>query len=279
MTQNEQLTWFRKLYNSNEIWDAHTVIKNAFNRNPGDVEVFQEYFFFAIKVAEWDIELETRRSFFQEADTAVVFFSERTDLDEEKLELLGECKHKLHKLHLEILNAEQANRRAYEEEVRSNNLELLRKLTGMKMDIYKSQNQTEFENLLQDLQNMEKRLDKNFLTEEQIQFYDELARDFTKLIGSKLTELQQKELLAYNKSAVADFQYVFEEFHRNESRYQSSHFELSKLVSGRLFKYKTEDLRNETLIYYNHIYSYIFGKLDGDGKFRLTELSIGSART
>lgn len=40
--------------------------------------------------------------------------------------------------------------------------------------------------------------------------------------------------------------------------------------AGRLF--------NETLIFYNHVYSYIFNKLDDNGKLELTKYSIECER-
>lgn len=47
---------------------------------------------------------------------------------------------------------------------------------------------------------------------------------------------------------------------------------------GCLFSYDASKLFNETLIYYNHVYSFIFNKLDDNGKFRLTQISIDSEK-
>ena len=50
------------------------------------------------------------------------------------------------------------------------------------------------------------------------------------------------------------------------------------LVSSTLFAFDAGRLFNETLIYYNHVYSFIFGKLDDDGKLALTRYSIECER-
>lgn len=89
--------------------------------------------------------------------------------------------------------------------------------------------------------------------------------------------MEHKSNIAYNKKAVESYDKAFKMFKNNEGKYKNQ-TQLFSLVSSTLFAYDVARLFNETLIYYNHIYSYIFGKLDDDGKLALTRFSIECER-
>ena len=92
-----------------------------------------------------------------------------------------------------------------------------------------------------------------------------------------MRELEYKKNVAYNKQAADSFAKAFNQFRNNESKYKNQ-TQLFSLVSTTLFAYDASRLFNETLIYYNHVYSYIFSKLDDDGKLALTRFSIECER-
>ena len=71
--------YFDKLVRNDDIWDAHTVGKNLFFRAPGRIEFFEVYFDFCIKVANYPLDDETRHFFINEAQVAMVMYSERVD--------------------------------------------------------------------------------------------------------------------------------------------------------------------------------------------------------
>lgn len=92
-----------------------------------------------------------------------------------------------------------------------------------------------------------------------------------------MREMEYKNNIAYNKKAAEAYDKAFKLFKGNESNYKNQ-TQLFNLVSSTLFAYDAAKLFNETLIYYNHVYSYVFGKLDDDGKFALTRFSIECER-
>ena len=77
--------------------------------------------------------------------------------------------------------------------------------------------------------------------------------------------------------AVEAFEKAFRSFKADESKFKNQ-TQLFSLVSTTLFAYDAAKLFNETLIYYNHVYSYIFGRLDDEGKLALTKYSIECER-
>ena len=113
---------------------------------------------------------------------------------------------------------------------------------------------------------------------EQSSTYDALTKACTDLISSKMRELEYKKNIAYNKQAADSFADAFEKFKEKDGKKYKNQTQLFKLVSKTLFSYDASRLFNETLIYYNHVYSYIFSKLDDDGKLALTRFSIECER-
>ena len=92
-----------------------------------------------------------------------------------------------------------------------------------------------------------------------------------------MRQLEYKDNIDYNKKAVNAYNSAFTSFKNNESRYKDKS-QLFSLVSTTLFAYDAGRLFNETLIFYNHVYSYIFNKLDDNGKLELTKYSIECER-
>jgi len=117
-------------------------------------------------------------------------------------------------------------------------------------------------------------LEKDYLSPDQKELYDTLTSEYSKVVADKLAELERIENIEYNKSAVKSFKRAFDDFQLSETKYKENQSQLYSLVSDNLFGYDATRLFNETLIYYNHVYSFIFNKLDDDNKFRLTQFSI-----
>lgn len=120
-------------------------------------------------------------------------------------------------------------------------------------------------------------IDHDNLTSEQKTHYDQLNKSCTDTISAKMRQLEYKDNIDYNKKAVNAYNSAFTSFKNNESRYKDKS-QLLGLVSTTLFAYDAGRLFNETLIFYNHVYSYIFNKLDDNGKLELTKYSIECER-
>lgn len=135
----------------------------------------------------------------------------------------------------------------------------------------------EFDKLLQEISAVDAEIDHDNLTSEQKTHYDQLNKSCTDTISAKMRQLEYKDNIDYNKKAVNAYNSAFTSFKNNESRYKDKN-QLFGLVSTTLFAYDAGRLFNETLIFYNHVYSYIFNKLDDNGKLELTKYSIECER-
>ena len=150
-------------------------------------------------------------------------------------------------------------------------------LDTIKQKLENAKTHAEFDKLLQEISAVDAEIDHDNLTSEQKTHYDQLNKSCTDTISAKMRQLEYKDNIDYNKKAVNAYNSAFTSFKNNESRYKDKS-QLFGLVSTTLFAYDAGRLFNETLIFYNHVYSYIFNKLDDNGKLELTKYSIECER-
>lgn len=274
MSIDEQLSLFQEFITKNDVWQANLLIKNIFNKNIENRDVFQTFYEFNIKIANWNLDIPTRKLFLEQASSSVIFFSENALLTSDVIEMVYACQNEVDNIRNEITRIEQIQIDRRVEDAKKEQSELILKLTEYKFALGKSRNQQEFNTLLEKIKVVEEQIDVSFLTEMDEKLYKELTMDYPNIINQKLNEFEKVKVKEYNKKAVSDFYQVFNEFKQNEDKYKTSMIELKRLVRTRLFSYDAGRLLNETIIYYNHVYSYIFGKLDEEGKYNLTELAI-----
>lgn len=269
---------FEKLVKENKIWDAQIVGKNLFCQNPGEVTCFKEYFEFCINVATWPVEIETRSFFANEADLALNVFSEKCNINVKTMKIIRDSRSKLVSVSNNINSYIQEQTKEQELTAFESNNKILSGLTKLKTEMNGANNQKEFDQVLVKMSSYEEGLDKAIFTPEQNTLYNSLTRDFSALVSQKMADLSHKEDIQYNKTAADSFKKAFELFKANEDKYRKSDSELYGLVSQYLFAYDARRLFNECLVYYNHVYSYIFNKLDDDGKFRFTQFSFDTPK-
>lgn len=73
MSIDEQLSLFQEFLTKNDIWQANLLIKNIFNKNIENRDVFQTFYEFSIKIANWNLDIPTRKLFLEQAFSAVIF--------------------------------------------------------------------------------------------------------------------------------------------------------------------------------------------------------------
>ena len=254
--------------------DAYLVGKNIFNQNPSNEDIFLKYFDYLCNFASYPIIIDERKFYANEADIALAFFTENVRISEATLQLIKECKSKLEKIIKEIISLENViSQKAFEEIQQKNGNELCN-LAELKGKLFTASKKAEFDSLLLLVKKSESALEKDYLSPDQKELYDTLTSEYSKVVADKLAELERIENIEYNKSAVKSFKRAFDDFQLSETKYKENQSQLYSLVSDNLFGYDATRLFNETLIYYNHVYSFIFNKLDDDNKFRLTQFSI-----
>ncbi len=254
--------------------DALLVGKNLCNQQPSNESRFISYFNFLCKLASYPITTDERKFYANEADIALAYFSENVKITETTLLLIKECKAQLEKVINDIISMENTIAQNVLKEIQNNNAVELNNLIDLKGKLFITSRKADFDSLLHSVQKCENNINKKYLSQEQNELYDALTTQYSSVVNNKLIELERMENVEYNKSAVKSFKLVFDTFQSAEPKYKENQSQLYALVSENLFGYDAARLFNETLIYYNHVYSFIFNKLDDDGKYRLTQFSI-----
>ena len=256
------LSLFEKYKNDGKITEALLVGRNLFNRNSGDEIIFSAYFEYLCTLAETLPSLADRINFAEQASLALAFYSENAELTSESVD---------------TLSGQQQRIDVILSEIEAHNSECLKKLYSLKDEINRATTQDEFDKILVKIRETDTTMDKDEFTDEQSSIYESLTRDHTELISEKMHQLEHIKNIAYNKQAADAFASAFERFRKDENKYRNQS-QLFLLASTTLFAFDASRLFNETLIYYNHVYSYIFSKLDDDGKLALTRYSIECER-
>jgi hypothetical protein len=271
------LTLFNKFKSENQVSKAVLVGRNLFNKNPADSTIFTAYFEHLCELAELLTLLTERKDLAGQAGTALAFYSENAELTEDIVAGIISCEQRIASIYEEIARAEQAKAEEAFARIKANNADCLRQLYSLKDSLYGSATEETFNAVLAKLGEVDARIDKDALTQDQSGTYDTFTKEYTTLISDKMREFEYKKNIKYNKQAVEAFAAAFKKFREDESKYKNQ-TQLFSLVSSTLFAYDASRLFNETLIYYNHVYSYIFSKLDDDGKLALTRYSIECER-
>lgn len=271
------LSLFEKYKKDGKITEALLVGRNLFNRNPGDEKIFSAYFAYLCTLAETLPSLADRINFAEQAHVALAFYSENADLTSESIEALAERQQRMDVILSEIESTKAKRISDERAEIEAHNSECLKTLYSLKDTIQQANTQDEFDDILVKIGKIDASMDKDAFTDKQSSIYESLTKDHTELISEKMHQMEHTKNIAYNKKAADAFASAFERFRKDENKYKNQE-QLFSLASKTLFAFDASRLFNETLIYYNHVYSYIFSKLDDDGKLALTRYSIECER-
>lgn len=272
------LTLFNNYKDAGKISEALMVGRNALNRNPGNAEIFDAYYSYLCMLAEALPSFADKVHFADQANVVLAFYTENAVLSESVVADIMRCQSRLEAISSEIEKERQKRIDKENMEIERHNSKCLKKIYALKDKLYTVSAQKNFDALIAQIGQVDAEIDKDRLTSEQSSTYDALTKACTDLISSKMRELEYKKNIAYNKQAADSFADAFEKFKEKDGKKYKNQTQLFKLVSKTLFSYDASRLFNETLIYYNHVYSYIFSKLDDDGKLALTRFSIECER-
>lgn len=271
------LSLFEKYKSEGKITEALLVGRNLVNRNPADEQIFSEYFAYLCTLAETLPSLADRIDFSEQANVVLAFYAENAILTSETVNALSQCHKRINAIFNEIEKVKTEKNKSERSAIEAHNSGCLTELYALKDALQRSNEQDGFDDILSKVGKLDNNINKNLFTDEQSALYDTLTKDITDLISVKMHYLEHKKNIAYNKQAADAFASAFKKFRNDESKYKNQ-TQLFSLASTTLFAFDASRLFNETLIYYNHVYSYIFSKLDDDGKLALTRYSIECER-
>jgi hypothetical protein len=270
------LTLFNNYTNAGDTANAVLVGRNLFNRTPSSSEIFGAYFGYLCGLAEASQDHRTGQEYAGLASIALAFYEENAELDEDAVEDIAAYRSRLSDISLELFKQEQAHAEAARKENEIKTTRILTDVYRLKEKLHKAATRAEFDKLLPELGKLDAQLDKNALGSAS-GTYDALAKEIAELMSAKMSEFERTENRAYNERAAQAFSEAFSRFQYDEAAYRNQ-TRLFELASTKLFAYDASRLFNETLIYYSHVYNYIFGKLSDEGKLALTRFSIECER-
>lgn len=266
---------YKNLIDEGRLFDAYIVLKNSLSKTPDSEEIFIDFVELAIRIASLDIEISTRKKYLGEADMAITLFSESAEMkDIAEVEIVKKYSSSVAKCFNELVASEKEIQAKKTEEKRKSNQHFFSELSNIYKEMEKTEKQEEFDSLLESISQCEKSIDKNAFNKAQSESYDTITQGFSKLISDKVEELNHKKLINYNKEALKNFKEVFDRYSNKKAFYNKNENDLKSLVTQYLFVYDSRDLFNESLIYYNHVYSTIFNGVGDDLKYKMTEWSI-----
>lgn len=271
------LNLFNEYKNENRIMEALLVGRNMVNKEPDNYEYLKQYLELVLSLAENLQSIDEQKKYLLQADSTLLFFEENANLTKDMVEKISKFRERIAEISTYLIDNENARVASETAAIELENTDLIKKLYSLKQEIINTKVQEEFDRLLNEIRIVDSKIRHEYLTEEQTVHYDQLNRECTECISEKMRELEHVKNVEYNREAVNAYDKAFQAFKKDEGKYKNQ-TQLNSLVSTTLFAYDATRLFNETLIYYNHVYSYIFSKMDDDGKLALTRFSIECER-
>lgn len=265
----------KKLQEEGRFVDAYIVTKNALSKDIGNAELFQDFIDMALEIAMYDIIFDERKQYVSDANSALALFAENVDMSETALTIIKHAKARVSETFLAVCQAEDAFFAQQAESVREKNTELLNQLVDIYNCIKSAKDQSQFEKILSEVSQVEMQLVKEAFSADQQTSYEMLSKSFSQAISEKMEELNRKELLDYNKRAVSCFNDVLQAFKRDSGKYKNES-NLKALMTSKFFIFDSSKLFNETLVFYNHVYSIVFQDVSDALKFKLTEWALST---
>lgn len=267
----------KKLKSEGNFIDAYLVAKNILSRNIGDVTAFNDFIEITLEIASYDILFEERKQYISDANSALEMFSESVDINEDIIALIKETRKRINDATKVILNSEKEYMDHINRQIEDENTEKLNRLAQIYCDIQSAKTQEEFDVILSRVAEIEETLNKDMFSKDQERTYEKLTQQYSKAISSQMEIINRNELLEYNKRAVSCFNDVFLSFKKEPSKYKNE-VNLRTLMTTKFFVFDSSKLFNESLVFYNHVYSLIFQESSNDLKYKLTKWALNTTK-
>ena len=257
--------------------DAYLVAKNILSRNISDTTAFKNYIDLALEIASYNIVFAERKQYVSEANTALAMFSEAANIDEAILALIKETRKRICTATESILEQEQEYLDEMKRKAEDKNTDLLNKLVQIYQQIQNATTQKQFDAALLQVTEVESAMDKSAFSKEQSITYEKLTQKYSELISRQMETINKNELLEYNKKAVVCFNEVLLAFKKEPSKYKDEST-LKSLMTTKFFAFDSSKLLNESLVFYNHVYSSVLQESSDAMKYRLTEVALNTIK-
>lgn len=251
-----------------DIRKALVIGQNLFTQNPGDIEVFGAYYSVLWSMVTMSTDYDEKQRYFQLLSSVLANFSETAQLDDSVISYIISKEDSLSLLYEEIQKCgEEVQRSALKRRILKND-DALNQIEEVVIRVETATDKTEFDKLLIQLQQLDAEIDKEYLSDRQKSRYELSTQKCSQIVNNKIRKFEREKNVSYNLQALEAYERVYKYF--KENKVSENH---KTIISG-LFGYDPSRLFNETLTYYNHVYSYVLSKLNDDEKFILTKAAI-----
>lgn len=267
------LELFKKYRELGKEAEAMISIRNEFNNHHSNPEVFYTYVDYLILNAEQYAESYSEsQSYLEQAKLAVSIFSENAALNEELVVKIIEYKNRICETNKSLYAVYYNHQKELAKETIKKNDILMNTALTILDQLNSASNRADFQKELLKIQDIDDQIDKEMLVDNQKIKYGELTKRCSDIVTQKNKQFMYIDNVSYNESAIDAYEKVYQIF-KNGTKFEN-HME----IMLNFFSFDQSRLFNETLVYYNHVYSYILSKLNDDEKFNLTKLAVKSRK-
>lgn len=252
--------------------------RNIVNNNPDDRESIELYIGFLLELANSLPMADERREYLSQARVILSFVGENANLDETYIDWLASIQAEIDQIEDKIADVVDRKIEFSIQEINSQNSKALIEIHGLIDKLHAVRDQESFDKCMQQFIAVDKSIDKDYLSEEDQQRYDELSKMCSETISERLLVIERNKNVDYNNEAVKSFKLAYKEFRDFESQYMSDSYMLVNMLKEKMFGFDSDRLFPETIMYFQDIYKNIFDKVTDEGKELMTRASIESYR-
>lgn len=261
------LELFYEYSSKGKVKQALLVGHNLFNRNTSDKRIFEAFFDYLLYLAK-EKQVANGEEFLRQATGALALFSEAVKMDKEVVEFVLEKEEQLNKVITETIAEEDKEKKRLKAQEKQYYDEAMILIERLLKDISQCKDEGLFNKKLHNLGEVDKSIRKDRLSSVQENKYIELTKKSSEIVSGRMAAFEKIKNREYNIKAIEAYEKVFNMF--KYGRVSDNHKED---LRG-LFMFEPSRLYNETLVYYNYVYSYVLGKLSDEEKFLMTEYAI-----
>lgn len=261
------LELFQKYLHDGRITEALLVGQNMVDKTINR-ECFEAYENLLIRLAEEATDPSMSLRYIEQAENTLARFAVNAQMDGDLVEFLIAKQHHLDTLHRSVrdgIDKKEAEALAAKRQYNSESLSLIERLADYLLAL---SDEAEFNKTLDQIKAIDAGIEKDSLTKDQGAIYDRLIKKCSDNVAIGMEKFEHSRNVDYNLRAVEAYETAFKLFYTGEN--ENKHDEIIRSF----FSFDSAKLFNETLTYYQYVYSFILSKLSDLEKFNFTKVAI-----
>jgi len=226
------------------------------------------YLDYLIRLSDAASSPSKKLAYIDRADTVLEYFSENALLNEGVVSSIKEYKERLEERRsavAEEIAAKERDAALSGEKYNADALSLIERLAD---NILSVTDEESLNRIVDNVKRVDKSIETEFLTDEQAIEYERLTAKCQDAVTKKLSALEEERNRDYNLRAIEAFDKALRLIKNAET------IETTEKIIIDFLSFDASRLTTETMIYYNHVYSFIFSKLSDEERFAFTKKAI-----